>query len=40
LSTAIHQHLLEEITLTIDTAYEKARSLVLAQRNSEAYDSV
>jgi len=40
LSTAIHQRLLEEVTLTIDTVYEKARSLVVAQRNSEAYDSV
>ena len=39
LYTTIRRRLLEEVTLTIDTAFEKARALDLAQKNSDAYAS-
>ena len=37
LSHPVRQRLLEESTLTIDAAFQKARSLEIAQKNSESY---
>ena len=39
ISNAIRQRLLENKELTLDTAFDQARSLDLAQKNSQAYEA-
>ncbi|XP_068242250.1 uncharacterized protein [Palaemon carinicauda] len=38
-SGAIHQRLLENLTLNLNTAYEQARTLEMAQKHSASYSS-
>ena len=38
-SNAIRQRLLEDHTLTLEAAFDKARSLEIAQKHAEAYQS-